>query len=100
MFRLTTSEDKAMAKAIERARASKLIVRRTGLKRMYHVTNQDNGKTYIVNFFVRHDGARFGTCECPATVICKHIACAAALNIYDATVRHVGVQVAELPKAA
>lgn len=98
MFPLKSVEE--MSGAIERARASRLVVRRTSKVRMYRVENLENGKTYTVNFFVRRDGARFGTCDCPATTICKHIACAAALNMYDATVRRVAAMVAQMPKAA
>ena len=98
MFQLKSIE--GMGRAIERARNSHLVVRRTSIKRMYRVENLDNGNVYVVNFFVRKDGARFGTCNCPATTVCKHIACAAALNSYDAAVRRIGAMVAQLPTAA
>src|SRR5688500_6463837 len=98
MFEIKSREQ--MSKAIERARASRLVVRRTSMHRMYRVENLENGKTYTVNFFVRRDGVRFGTCDCPATTICKHIASAAALNVYDATVRRATAMVAQMPKAA
>jgi uncharacterized Zn finger protein len=98
MFPLKSIE--SMNKAIERARASRLVVRRTSIKRMYRVENLANGKSYTVNFFVRRDGARFGTCDCPATTICKHIASASALCWYDATVRRAAAMVEQMPEAA
>jgi hypothetical protein len=73
--------------AIERARneARNLVVRRTNASRQYRVTNRKNGNDYTVDFFVRTDGRRFGHCTCKAGqngLACKHIAAAAALNIY------------------
>lgn len=98
-FRLTTIE--AMAGAIERARAANLLVQRTTVQRMYRVTNRDNGKTYIVNFFIRSsDRARFAHCTCPATTLCKHAVAACALNCYDATVRRDAAKVEQMPEAA
>ena len=90
----------SMSRAIERARSSRLVVRRTSIRRMYRVENLDTSRSYTVNFFVRRDGARFGTCDCPANVICKHIASAAALNSYDAAVRRANAMLAQLPDAA
>jgi uncharacterized Zn finger protein len=99
MFRLTTAE--AMSRAIERARAANLLVRRTTVQRMYRVTNRDNGNTYTVNFFVRSsDRARFAHCTCPATTLCKHIASAAGLCMMDAIARREAARVAEMPQAA
>lgn len=95
---------KQLERAIERARQSRLVVRRTSVARMYRVENLDNGQVYTCNFFVRSsDRARFGHCTCRAgqnNKECKHLACAAALNIYDATVRRTAAMVAQLPKAA
>ena len=90
----------SMSRAIERARSSRLVVRRTSIRRMYRVENLDTSRSYTVNFFVRRDGARFGTCDCPANVICKHIASAAALNSYDAAVGRANAMLAQLPDAA
>jgi hypothetical protein len=78
---------KELSGAIERARneARYLVVRRTSASRQYEVTNRKNGNSYIVDFFVRGDGRRFGHCTCKAGqngLACKHIAAAAALNIY------------------
>jgi uncharacterized Zn finger protein len=98
-FRLTTIL--AMAPAIERAKAANLLVQRTTVQRMYRVTNRDNGKTYTVNFFVRKsDRARFAHCTCPATTLCKHIACSAGLNVMDAIARREAARIAEMPQAA
>ncbi len=73
--------------AIERARreARYLIVRRTDVPRRYSVTNRFNGNNYIVNFHVNDGGKRYGDCSCMAGqngLPCKHLAAAAALNIY------------------
>lgn len=95
---------KQLKRAIERARQSRLVVRRTSTSRMYRVENLDNGQVYTCNFFVRSsDRARFGHCTCKAgqnNRECKHLACAAALNMYDATVRRAAAMVAHMPKAA
>jgi hypothetical protein len=99
MFRLTTLG--AMARAIERARASNLLVQRTSLPRMYRVTNRENGNQYLVNFFIRKlDRVRFAKCTCPSTVICKHIAAASALNMMDAAARQEAARIAQMPQAA
>lgn len=71
--------------AIERARkeAKNLLVKRTNANRQYSVTNRMNGNSYIVDFFIRRDGKRFGHCTCKAgqnDIACKHIAAAAGLN--------------------
>ena len=93
-----------MERAIERARQSRLVVRRTSMSRMYRVENLDNGQVYTCNFYVRSsDRARFGHCTCIAgqnNKECKHLACAAALNVYDATVRRAAAMVAQMPQAA
>lgn len=72
--------------AIKRAKADakNLLVQMTDLTRRYRVTNRRNGHTYIVNFKVTEGGKRFGECNCPAGVgrLCKHLAAAAALNMY------------------
>lgn len=106
---------KQLERAIERARAGRLVVRRTPITRMYRVENLDNGQVYVCNFFVRKsDGARFGHCTCkagnpPVDVDgvpmyvprpCKHLAVAVCLNIYDATVRRAAALVAQMPEAA
>jgi hypothetical protein len=75
--------------AIERARneAKNLLVRLTNANRQYSVTNRMNGNSYTVDFFIRKDGRRFGHCTCKAgqnNVACKHIAAAAAMNMYMA----------------
>lgn len=73
-----------LAKATERAKASNLLVQTTSISRQYHVTNRNNGNQYIVNFFVRKDGKRFGSCSCKggaAGRACKHLAAAAGLHV-------------------
>lgn len=72
--------------AIKRAKADSknLLVQMTDITRQYKVVNRRNGHTYTVNFKVTEGGKRFGECNCPAGVnrLCKHIAAAAALNMY------------------
>jgi uncharacterized Zn finger protein len=75
---------KQLAKATERAKASNLLVQITTIFRQYRVTNRENGNQYIVNFFVRKDGKRFGSCTCKggsAGFACKHLAAAAGLHV-------------------
>lgn len=99
MSKLTTTE--AMSRAVERARASNLLVRRATLPRQYRVTNRDNANTYTVNFFVRSsDRAKFAHCTCPSTTVCKHIAAACALNWADAVARREAARIERLPEAA
>ena len=72
------------AKATERAKAANLLVQSTTIFRQYRVTNRDNGNQYVVNFFVRKDGKRFGGCTCKggaAGFACKHLAAAAGLHV-------------------
>lgn len=73
-------------KAIERAKAERknLVVRLTGAARQYRVENRATGGDYLVNFFIRNN-RRFAHCSCKAglqNIPCKHIASAAALNMY------------------
>ncbi len=68
------------------AKANKLLVQVTNASRQYRVTNRTNGNTYVVDFFVR-SGKRFGHCGCKGgarNLACKHLAAAAALNIWRA----------------
>ena len=81
MIQLTTPE--ALNRATERAKASRLFVQPTSIFRQYHVTNRENGKQYVVDFFVRN-GKRFGHCTCKAGlnhIACKHVAAAAGLHV-------------------
>lgn len=73
-------------KAIERARAERknLVVRLTAAARQYRVENRATGGDYLVNFFIRNN-RRFAHCSCKAglqNMACKHVAAAAALNVY------------------
>jgi uncharacterized Zn finger protein len=75
-----------LSRAIAKAKASKLLVQVTNASRQYRVTNHENGNTYTVDFFVRN-GKRFGHCGCKGgarNLACKHLAAAAALNIWRA----------------
>ena len=100
---------KQLERAIERARAGRLVVRRTSVTRMYRVENLDNGQVYVCNFFVRKsDGARFagnppvdiGGVPMYEPRPCKHLAAAVCLNIYDASVRRAAATVEQIPQAA
>jgi hypothetical protein len=82
MIELTSADQ--LAKATERAKASNLFVQPTTIFRQYRVTNRDNGNQYVVNFFVRKDGRRFGSCTCKggsAGFACKHLTAAAGLHV-------------------
>jgi hypothetical protein len=82
MIELVSAEQ--LTKATERAKASNLLVQATTIFRQYRVTNRDNGQVYVVNFFVRKDGKRFGGCTCKggsAGYACKHLAAAAGLHV-------------------
>jgi hypothetical protein len=72
--------------AIKRAKADakNLLVQMADVVRQYRVVNCRNGFAYTVSFKVTESGQRFGECNCPAGVdrVCKHIAAAAALNMY------------------
>lgn len=79
------SEDQ-LTKVTERAKASRLFVQATPLSRQYRVTNRENGKQYIVDFFLRN-GKRFGHCTCKAgqrNIACKHLSAAAGLHVMRA----------------
>jgi hypothetical protein len=65
-----------MAKAIERAKSSKLHVRRTA-ERTYEVQSGPN--TYTVKF-LKVNNLKLASCSCPATTMCKHIPSALALH--------------------
>jgi uncharacterized Zn finger protein len=77
-----------LSKAIDRAKASKLLVRFVQF-RQFRVENRANGKSYNVNFFVRA-GKRFGHCDCKGGergLACKHLAAAAAVQTGIAAMR-------------
>lgn len=85
MIELKSKEQ--IARAIERAKKSKLFVQATKIFRRYRVTNRETGAVYVVDFFRRRDGKRFGHCTCKAgqkNVACKHLASAAALHVMRA----------------
>ncbi len=73
-----------LAKATERAKAGNLYVQPSTFLRQYHVTNRETGARYIVDFFVRRDGKRFGHCTCKAgmnNIACKHLSVAAGYHV-------------------
>jgi uncharacterized Zn finger protein len=81
-----------LARATERAKTSNLFVQPSSIFRQYKVTNRANGNQYTVNFFVRKDGKRFGSCTCKggaAGFACKHLAAAAGLHVCIAAQKRV-----------
>ena len=75
-----------LQKAIENAKKAKLVVRPSSMFRQYRVENRKNGRSYMVNFFVRA-GKRFGHCDCYAgtrDTPCKHLAAATGLRVMRA----------------
>jgi hypothetical protein len=87
MIELKSQEQ--LKNAIERARseARNLVVRRTRYNRQYSVLSRTSGNVYVVDFFVRKDGKRFGHCTCRAgmnNVACRHLASALGLHLYTA----------------
>ncbi len=87
MIRLLNPEQ--LSKAIERAKASNLLVQRMSIYRQYRVTNRETRAQYTVNFFVR-DGKRYGHCDCKAGInsqACKHLSAAAGLHVMIAAER-------------
>lgn len=100
MIQLLSAEQ--LSRATERARSGNLFVQPTSLMRQYRVTNRDNGNTYVVDFFVRRDGARFGHCTCKAGLnnkACKHLS-AAGYHVMRMAARRVADRVAQIPQAA
>ena len=88
MIELKTREQ--LSKAIARARKGRLFVQPTSIFRQYRVTNRETGAQYVVDFFVKRDGRRFGHCTCKGGergLACKHIAAAAAVQIGIAAMR-------------
>src|SRR5947199_3855673 len=87
MIELKSKEQ--LSKAIERARKGRLFVQPTSIFRQYRVTNRETGAQYVVDFFVKSDGRRFGHCTCKGGErhACKHLAAAAGLHLYVAAQR-------------
>ena len=92
-----------LARATERCKTSNLFVQPTTFLRQYKVTNRDNGNQYIVNFFVRRDGKRFGCCDCKAGVshkACKHLSAAAGYHVMRMAAKREAERIASMPQAA
>ena len=84
MIELKTREQLEKAIARAKAEAKNLFVQVTTVPRQYRVTNRARQVTYLVNFFIQN-GRRLAVCNCKAgqnDMACKHVACAAALNMY------------------
>jgi uncharacterized Zn finger protein len=100
MIELTSAEQ--LAKATARAKAGNLLVQTTSIFRQYRVTNRDNGKQYVVNFFIR-DGKRYGHCTCKAgerNLVCKHLSASAGYHVMRAAARREAERIASMPQAA
>lgn len=90
-------------KATERAKSGNLFVQPTSLLRQYRVTNRDNGNIYVVDFFVRRDGARFGHCACKAGInnkVCKHLSAATGYHLMRMAALREAERAAQMPQAA
>ncbi len=73
-------ETKSMIRAIERAKAVHPKVRVISASdRVYAVTGS-KGNAYTVKFILAN-GLKLGSCDCPARMMCYHIAAAASVNI-------------------
>jgi hypothetical protein len=91
-----------LAKATERAKASKLFVQPTSLSRQYRVTNRENGNQYTVDFFVCK-GKRFGHCSCKAGILnrlCKHLSVACGYHCMRMAAQREAQIIALMPQAA
>lgn len=84
MIELKSTSQLSSAIRLARRDARNLVVRATGASRQYRVTNRAKGTQYTVEFFVKN-GKRLGHCSCRAGIngrAYKHVAAAAALNVY------------------
>lgn len=101
MIELVNAEQ--LSKATERAKAGNLFVQPTGLQRQYRVTNRETGAMYVVDFFARQDGKRFGHCTCRAgqnNIACKHLSAAAGYHVAWMAARREAERMASKPVAA
>ncbi|HEX8131060.1 MAG TPA: hypothetical protein VF527_18310 [Pyrinomonadaceae bacterium] len=92
-----------LAKATERAKAGNLFVQPTTFLRQYKVTNRETGAKYVIDFFVRRDGKRFGHCTCMAGVnnkACKHLSAAAGYHVMRMAAQREAERIASMPQAA
>ncbi len=87
MVELKSREQLEKAVARAKAEAKNLFVQITNVPRQYRVTNRAKQVTYLVNFFIIN-GRKLAVCNCKAgqnDMVCKHVAVAAALNMYLAS---------------
>lgn len=92
-----------LSKATERAKAGNLFVQPTSFLRQYRVTNRETDAKYIVDFFVRKDGKRFGHCSCKAGMnnkACKHLSAAAGYHVMRMAAQRETKRIALMPQAA
>jgi uncharacterized Zn finger protein len=100
MIELINAEQ--LARATERAKASRLFVQPTSLQRQYRVTNRENGNIYTVDFFIRN-GKRYGHCTCKAGMNhkqCKHLSVAAGYHVMRMAAQREAERIALMPIAA
>ena len=101
MIELVNAEQ--LAKATERAKAGNLFVQPTSFLRQYRVTNRDTDSKYIVDFFVRKDGKRFGHCSCRAGMnnkACKHLSAAAGYHVARMAAQREAKRIAEMASSS
>jgi hypothetical protein len=101
MIELKSAEQ--LSKATSRAKAGKLFVQPSTLLRQYHVTNRETGARYVVDFFVRKDGKRYGHCTCKAgerNLACKHLSAAAGYHVMRMAAQREAQRITAMPQAA
>jgi hypothetical protein len=72
-----------LSKAIDRAKAGKLVVRMTAIFRQYLVENRETGSTYTV-IFSKRGNHKYAVCTCKGgqnNRVCKHVAAAAGYHV-------------------
>lgn len=101
MVELVNAEQ--LSNATARAKEGNLFVQPTTLLRQYQVTNRETGAKYLIDFFVRRDGKRFGHCTCKAGINnkdCKHLSAAAGYHVMRMTAQREANKIASMPQAA
>lgn len=81
MMTLTIDKTAAakLAKATDRARTEKPVIRRTAERGVYLVKSSDGTKDYTVTC---DSAAKTISCNCPSRVACKHLAAVAAYHSF------------------
>src|SRR4051812_38931782 len=81
---INSEAHKVLARAAEKARQEKPLVRKTSTYGIYEVQSSDKSRWYTVTCT---SATREITCNCPARKPCKHIAAVAPLHSYIARAR-------------